>query len=101
MDLLLPLPIILVFLTIKIPGVNPLSCCCINSTIFVKITYRNNKCEECFKIVKIDANQCPGTDKPATINFNPIEGSPQFRMQGINKIDSELIKSSSKKDLKK
>jgi hypothetical protein len=88
-------------LTIKIPGVNPLSCCCINSTIFIKITYRNNKCEECFKIIRIDANQCPDTDKGGTINFNPIAGSPQFRMQGINKSDAESLKSASKTGLKK
>jgi hypothetical protein len=47
-------------LTIKIPAISTISCCCINVKVFVKITYRNNKCEECSKVVLIDVTQCPG-----------------------------------------
>ncbi len=61
-------------LSIQIPGVNPISCCCIKVVVYVKITYRNNKCEECSKIVKIAVNECApkngDTDGKGTYSFD-------------------------------
>jgi hypothetical protein len=83
-------------LSIKIPGVNPLSCCCIKVVLYVKITYRNNKCEECTKIVRVGLTQCPpnNTD-PATGNtgtsFDPDGGHPQFRMHTPSNEDAKIL----------
>lgn len=88
-------------LSIKIPGVNPINCCCIKVVLYIKITYRNNKCEECTKIVKVGLTECPGgnTD-PATGNptggtatFDPDGGHPQFRMHAPNNDDAQILNS--------
>ncbi|NOU37944.1 MAG: hypothetical protein HOO89_04470 [Ferruginibacter sp.] len=84
-------------LSIKVPGVNPLSCCCIKIVLYIKITYRNNKCEECTKIVRVGFTECPGGNAdPATGNpnggnatFDPDGGHPQFRMHAPNAEDAQ------------
>ncbi len=88
----IPLPTKL-YLKLKIPGVNPLSCCCIKVTMYLKITYRNNKCEECSKIVRVAFTQCGGqTDGgTSTGTFDPNPGWPQFRMHAPNPTDASII----------
>lgn len=90
-------------LSIKIPGVNPISCCCIKVVLYIKITYRNNKCEECTKIVKIGLTQCPGGGNPATGDpsggtgtFDPDGGQPQFIMHAPNNDDAQILNSNPK-----
>ncbi len=83
-------------LSIKIPGVNPLSCCCIKVVLYIKITYRNNKCEECTKIVRVGLTQCPpNSTDPATgttgTGFDPDGGHPQFRMHAPNNDDAKIL----------
>jgi hypothetical protein len=76
-------------LTMKIPGISTISCCCITVKAFVKITYRNNKCEECSKVVLIDVTQCPGGTPTSnggvgTATFN-LGGHPQLRIAAPTK----------------
>jgi hypothetical protein len=79
-------------LTFKIPGISTISCCCITVKAFVKITYRNNKCEECSKVVLIDVTQCPGGGTTSnggvgTATFN-LSGHPQFKIAAPTKGNS-------------
>ncbi len=80
-------------LAIKVPGLNPISCCCIKVVLYVKITYRNNKCEECTKIVRVAFTQCPNGDNatgnPST-GFEPDGGEPHFKMHSPNKEDTKI-----------
>ena len=85
-------------LSIRVPGVNPISCCCIKVVLYIKITYRNNKCEECTKIVKVGFTECPGGNvDPATGNsggtatFDPDGGHPQFRLHAPNNEDAQIL----------
>ena len=78
-------------LTIKVPGVNPISCCCIKVVLYIKITYRNNKCEECTQIVRVGFKECPNANGDnglptgnGTGTFDPDGGQPQFRMHSPN-----------------
>ena len=83
-------------LSLQLPGVNPVSCCCITTKIFIKITYRNNKCEECSRVVVVDFTQCPGGSGDAgssstggnagtgTGVFNSAGGHPQYRISSPN-----------------
>jgi hypothetical protein len=56
-------------LNINVPGVNPLSCCCIDIKLYLKVVYRNNKCEECIKIVPIGFTQCPKEKEGGTFTW--------------------------------
>ena len=82
-------------LKINLPGYNPISCCCIKVVLFVKLTFRNNKCEECTKIVKIIANICPGKDGVPEITIpNPTDidtGHPQYKMHSPNTADDQVM----------
>jgi hypothetical protein len=81
-------------LTLKLPGVSPLSCCCLRIVLFVKITFRNNKCEECSKIVRIDLTECepttPGGTPVVTFNSN-LTGHPQYRIHSPNADDIKIL----------
>ena len=80
-------------LNVQVPGVNALACCCIKVKLFLKITYRNNKCEECTKTVLIDFTECPGTNGNSgtgTFNQNVTEHT-QYRVASPNKEDGKLI----------
>jgi hypothetical protein len=81
-------------LAINVPGVNPISCCCIKVVLYVKITYRNNKCEECTKIVRVAFTQCPNGDgavgNPGS-GFEPDGGHPQFKMHAPSKEDAQIL----------
>ena len=88
-------------LAIKVPGVNTISCCCIKVALFIKITYRNNKCEECTKIVRVGFTQCPKTNTdPATgdggTKFDTDGGIPVYRMHSPNKDDIKTSQSAKK-----
>ncbi len=81
-------------LSIKVPGTNPLSCCCIKVVLYIKITYRNNKCEECSQIVRVAFTQCPGGNGENSLptgTFEPDGGHPQFRMHAPSKEDAQLL----------
>jgi len=78
-------------LNLQLPGVNPLSCCCIHVIVFVKITFRNNKCEECSKVIKIEFDECgPNGNGPGegTLQFG---GHPQFRQHAPSNEDVKLM----------
>jgi hypothetical protein len=76
-------------LSIELPGVNPLSCCCIHVTAFVKITFRNNKCEECSKVIKIEFNECgPNGNPDSPLQFG---GHPQYRQHAPSNEDVKLM----------
>jgi hypothetical protein len=86
-------------LTINLPGINTLSCCCIYIVLYVKITYRNNKCEECTKIERISLKICPKTNGDTgtptngggTVTFEPTGGQPQYRMHAPSKEDAKIL----------
>lgn len=82
-------------LNMQIPGANPISCCCINMKIFIKITYRNNKCEECSKIVRVDLTQC-STGGTGTVTFNNNATGPlQYRIASPNRDANKPVNFSS------
>jgi hypothetical protein len=80
-------------LTLKIPGVNPLSCCCLKIVLFVKITYRNNKCEECTKIVPISITECPKSETSAGgVTFDKLSNnSPQYILHSPSNDDIQIL----------
>ena len=82
---LIPMPTTL-NLGFQIPGANPLACCCIDVTLYLKVTYQNNKCEECTKIIKIAFKQCNGK-KGEYVDG----GQPHFRMHTPNNDDLKQI----------
>lgn len=86
-------------LNLQLPGVNPLSCCCIHITVFVKITFRNNKCEECSKIINIEFDECgPNGNQSPNLQFG---GHPQYRQHAPSNEDVKLmteIKTETKKN---
>jgi hypothetical protein len=87
-------------LNISVPGVNPISCCCIKIKIFLKVTYRNNKCEECSKVIRIDFTECPPTQPGGTggtVTFiDPTNtGWPQRMIAAPNKDASNPVNFSS------
>ena len=65
-------------LTIKIPGVNPISCCNLKIKLFLKVTYRNNKCEECTKIIAIDVTENP--DGTGTVSSGTSGGTSTYKV---------------------
>ncbi len=88
-------------LSIQLPGVNPISCCCITFKVFLKVTYRNNKCEECSRIVILDVTECPRGNNP-TGNDGPGGGftinqtvHPQYRIASPNNGGSQSNNGSS------
>ncbi|MGB5048680.1 MAG: hypothetical protein WBO46_07085, partial [Caldilineaceae bacterium] len=53
--------------------------------VFIKITYRNNKCEECSKIVRVDLTQCY-TNGTGSVTFNNNATGPiQYMIAAPNK----------------
>ncbi len=82
---LIPMPTTL-NLGFQIPGANPLACCCIDITMYLKITYRNSKCEECIKIIEVKYTKCG--DKKGEYKDG---GQPQFRMHNPNNDDLKKI----------
>ena len=82
---LIPMPTTL-NLGFQIPGANPLACCCIDVTLYLKVTYRNNKCEECTNIIKVAFKQCNG--KKGKYEDG---GQPHFRMHTPNNDDLKQI----------
>jgi hypothetical protein len=79
-------------LSIKIPGANPAGCCCIKIVLFVKITYRNAKCEECSKILRISLKECfNGDSQNPESSFEPDGGWPQFRQHKPSPEDVKLM----------
>jgi hypothetical protein len=79
-------------LTIKIPGVNPVGCCCLKIVLFVKITYRNAKCEECSKILRVGLKEClNGNRLTPDVGFEPDGGWPQFRQHKPSPEDVKLV----------
>ena len=83
-------------LNMQIPGVNPISCCCIKIKLFLKITYRNNKCEECSKVVMVDLNECPGANGTAgTYTFNQNGGKREYKIASPNNDANKSVNFSS------
>jgi hypothetical protein len=86
-------------LTITLPGISTISCCCIYVELYVKITYRNNKCEECTKMERIAMKICPKTNGDngtptgdgGTVVFDPSGGHPQYRVHTINREDAKIL----------
>lgn len=79
-------------LSLHIPGTNPLSCCCINVVVYLKVTFRNNKCEECSKIVRIDLKECGGKGgEGGASSFTTDGGHPQYRQHVPSKEDAQEI----------
>ena len=78
---------------LKISGYNPISCCCLKITLFVKVTFRNNKCEECSKIIPVVMTECAPKDKQTDpiINFGQNNGLPQFKQHDPSNGDNELL----------
>lgn len=81
---LIPMPTTL-NLGFQIPGANPLACCCIDVTLYLKVTYRNNKCEECTKIIEVKYEKC-GNKKGGFKDG----GHPQYRMKAANDENSSV-----------
>jgi hypothetical protein len=72
-------------LNFNLPGATPLSCCCLDITMYVKFTFRNNKCEECTKFVKLKMRICYENGK-ATLTFeNNNQKSNELRFHKIDK----------------
>jgi hypothetical protein len=79
-------------LNLQLPGVSPLSCCCIHVTVFVKITFRNNKCEECSKVIKIEFDECgPKGDGQPPVGTLIFGGTPLMKQHIPSKEDAILI----------
>ena len=80
-------------ININVPGANPLSGCCIKIVLYMKVTYRNNKCEECNKVVRVGFTQCPAGSpvSPGSNGFDAATGWPQFKMHAPNADDAQLM----------
>ena len=77
-------------INLTIPGYNPISCCCIKIVVFVKVTFRNNKCEECSKTIPIEITECPpNANNPngSGTTITQLTGQPQFKQHAPDKDD--------------
>lgn len=84
-------------LSINIPGYNPLSCCCLKIVVFIKVTFRNNKCEECSKTIPVVITECPSKDDTTggIITFEKVSGQLQFKQHSPGNEDAKLLEDKS------